>query len=1212
MVFFSVCVLSLALIQSFSFSQIDGITITSVTSLYSGSKEYLLDGDDNTRFGTDSCYPTGWIELADCNIALGICEAGLCTSSAIDFNDSPSTSLNNVTSGLVSDSSSIQKNMLFNETMSWMQAWLPAPTSINRIYLRGQFSTSGSVLLLNENEDILKSWPFAADAVSIPLLNDEVDLSDPVASVRVEMDVDHRLRGYCYAGCGDCSSFKLNEIALLSGECEQGFDIQLPGLYTISHVTFNADGGGIENAIVRTSMDGVRWTDSASVPADEENDFFSFELHQVSEYINVRASLIHENYHKTYFWNLTIFGEEITGCPSDCSEHGSCHNDVCICSPGYSSIDCSEPALDCNNHGEVIDGACVCDVGWSGDDCAVPMCSFDCHGRGTCIAPGVCQCNGKHAGFDCRLDLFGPIDDLVYLQDRDIFETIVNDYGDCSADAPFSCGSGCAISRGACNPPSEISMDGVVVPFLEGTVSVSSNLDAAPNIIDGSSSTFWQSSTCYPSNYISREDMNGLLGQCEGATACRSSSSPSDIASVTDGSTSTNAEISVTSGQAWVEVDTRTGMDSVQAVSVHLKGVDADVHVLGISPSGTVSLGTLTSSDKYSTVRIDVNDSSITGIRLESDGDFTLAQVATQMGYCTEWAMLDLGKQIALGGIRSRHVSSDDAVKTTYYEVSADGSTWNIVAEVDPAAPDIIDIDVSAHTARYVRIRHVLDNESAKVYVWELDVYDSEGRFGAPPAPSYNPRTMAEILGVNGIWGWGSSQDGDLPENAEYINSTTFAEIGMNSARNYHSANWDVETLAITPDYDNMPGSLQQSWLDWDYDYGSWQQGGLVVQASIRISFMDEEMWDPAPYTYAYNYGYAFARHFGCQHGTCNVEAIEVGNEPNMENQDFPMELYAKILKGMAQGVKDADPSMQVMAGHLRTSQDLADALSVDTVSLLDAMNIHAYSFRGGSEGKLGEHPESIVSSFRKLNQFARFRDINMPGQPLYLTEWGWDSEGANEACTSSTCVSEQLQALYLVRGAMIAARAGVERANVFFYANTYNCGTDKATIFSCSGLVESKTSGFAPKAGYYALRNLTNELGDHHFSGVIREDSTAYVYAFKSDSEAFDTYAAWLPTRNATGGVSVALPAPSLSVRTIEARSLDGQAVSVSFLGDSFDVELSATPVFIHFSADSGAPWIYGNYILPMSFMTVVVLTTFVAPKFLPRERPLRDEANR
>jgi hypothetical protein len=64
---------------------------------------------------------------------------------------------------------------------------------------------------------------------------------------------------------------------------------------------------------------------------------------------------------------------------------------------------------------------------------------------------------------------------------------------------------------------------------------------------------------------------------------------------------------------------------------------------------------------------------------------------------------------------------------------------------------------------RYIRIKHLV-NETGdwrKVDTWEIGAYGAGGRWGLPPAPQQQSRTLRQLLGVNGIWGWGNKSFSD-------------------------------------------------------------------------------------------------------------------------------------------------------------------------------------------------------------------------------------------------------------------------------------------------------------------------------------------------------------------------------------------------------------------------------------------------------------------
>jgi hypothetical protein len=71
------------------------------------------------------------------------------------------------------------------------------------------------------------------------------------------------------------------------------------------------------------------------------------------------------------------------------------------------------------------------------------------------------------------------------------------------------------------------------------------------------------------------------------------------------------------------------------------------------------------------------------------------------------------------------------------------------------------------------------------------------------------------------------------------------------------------------------------------------------------------------------------------------------------------------------------------------------------------------------------------------LHNMLAWRDANMPGTPVWVTEWGWDAARPGEGCGASTeCVSQLAQAAYGIRGLALLARKGVAASHWFFYAS--------------------------------------------------------------------------------------------------------------------------------------------------------------------------------
>ncbi|XP_068609496.1 tenascin-like [Brachionichthys hirsutus] len=90
-------------------------------------------------------------------------------------------------------------------------------------------------------------------------------------------------------------------------------------------------------------------------------------------------------------------------CPVDCGAMGRCVGGICTCLEGFFGEDCSEPKCpdDCRSRGRCIDGSCMCNEPWAGLDCSELHCPKGCHDHGHCVN-GTCYCKEGYAGTDCR------------------------------------------------------------------------------------------------------------------------------------------------------------------------------------------------------------------------------------------------------------------------------------------------------------------------------------------------------------------------------------------------------------------------------------------------------------------------------------------------------------------------------------------------------------------------------------------------------------------------------------------------------------------------------------------------------------------------------------------------------------------------------------------------------------------------------------------
>lgn len=637
---------------------------------------------------------------------------------------------------------------------------------------------------------------------------------------------------------------------------------------------------------------------------------------------------------------------------------------------------------------------------------------------------------------------------------------------------------------------------GVIPSFTDvATVTTTGGTGSAAAVNDGDDQTAWQSDSCFPTGFLTRADLNPIAGACAAGRCTITGTGTTDGA--TDASMYTAASVALESGVARLRIALAAPKTLDEIV---FRGFGGAVSVYAETGSGLVAVGSYATTDVYTLIRYPAPADVVTAVVVESTTSFTATEVGAYAGPCTQSAVLDLGVSTMLGLVRTRHWAGGHALSTTLYG-SEDGASWTALASLDPDAQGSVDTALDGVEARYLAVTHeVSTGDYEKVYVWEVDAWGPEGPHGSLPSPQPAGTTMRELLGVNGIWGWGTGGYSDSAGSG--AGPALYAEVASH-ARNYHNLLWDVTDPDHVPDYEHMEtsGTEAQYWLDWDREYSAWTDAGMRVDASIQFLDATSPMaiWDD-PYRAAYTYAEAMAAHFGPTTGTGTLTSIEAGNEA----WDYPATFYAEVLRGFVDGAAAGDPAVLVLPGALQASDPgsesasggdyLGARVSPEVGPLLGAINVHSYSYVNGTDGeRIATYPEDPASSYRSLLDALRWRDANLPGTPLWLTEWGWDSEGAGESCNDGECVTEAAQAIYAVRGACLWSRLGFERATWFFYANIEGCDT----LYCRSGLTGSPATGFAPKLAFVALQALLDKVGDLYFLEVLQEDDDAWVYSF-------------------------------------------------------------------------------------------------------------------
>ncbi|WP_375586085.1 discoidin domain-containing protein [Cyclobacterium xiamenense] len=646
----------------------------------------------------------------------------------------------------------------------------------------------------------------------------------------------------------------------------------------------------------------------------------------------------------------------------------------------------------------------------------------------------------------------------------------------------------------------------------------------AERVLDNDFSTAWVSSNPLPDGYVSNPRQNRLLGRNGEA----SNGVPVDRA--TDGSLGNSTpDIQPAEGEslAWYRLvlpampihrlGLRLASNFTETVSIRLSRSD------GSEISRTYAVG---SSGHQ---RFIIESDQVVEIFLSSPAAFRIQEIAAYSEPLTEYLTLDLGETKPVSWIRSRHWNGRGTARAARLLLGNSLDSLVAVTDLDPNLLDFQTIQLPRPVpARYVRVEVTLADENyKKASIQEITVYDEYGVYGPAPAARPQDRSFGELFGLNTVWAWGTKKVPNLQGPDEGAQKFIRA---ASQARNYHNIHWDTPDPDQIPSYDPDNLQVHLKWTQWEQEYSDWKRKGFTVDATYTFDRFRESDWD-RPYESAEALGQAFAGTFGP--GNLNlIRSAEIGNEP----WDYSDTTYRRILEGMAKGMKSADPDLIVLPAALQASNPEAGnsgisknymgyKLSEDAAPYLDGINLHLYSYIRNEQGvRLAVHPEHPASEMRALFAGLRFRDHNLPGKEVHVTEWGWDASSANETASNSEAVSAISQAVYAVRGLLWLSRMGVDRAHWYFYANVDLESNDSERNYDRSGLTDSRNFNFQEKRSFVAAEAVQNNLANLRFQEVLKEDEDAYIYLLRNEAGEDSHLVAWRPV---TGDDTLAINTP-------------------------------------------------------------------------------------
>ncbi|MBC7913656.1 MAG: hypothetical protein H7Y07_05985, partial [Pyrinomonadaceae bacterium] len=383
--------------------------------------------------------------------------------------------------------------------------------------------------------------------------------------------------------------------------------------------------------------------------------------------------------------------------------------------------------------------------------------------------------------------------------------------------------------------------------------------------------------------------------------------------------------------------------------------------------------------------------------------------------------------------------------------------------------------------------------------------------------------------------------------------------------REYHNWEWDDDGKGYPKN--------ELKWAPgiWNFDefYQSINQAGLeigpCIQGNVKwlhknlnnladkpIDEIDADTEDPRSYRKKAQFMFQFAARYGStkiadtkltlsanqprNSGMKLIRYVEDWNEQNKswegKNAQFSAEEYAAMASadydGHAKtmtggngnfGVKNADPNIRFVMGGLaglklsfvKDMKRWFEKNRADKKFAADVINFHVYAWKsedGWEDGGPAKSPEE--AGFReKLEEITAYRDGNLPGVEVWISEFGWDTNPGSPLCPPviKPFDIQEIQAQWLVRSYLAFAAAGVDRAQAYMLRDV----DPKSKIwYSSCGLMGPK-GDWTPKKSWYYVYTMKNTLKNMKYAGeVLTNEPDLHIYKFKDTKTQQGVYAMW------------------------------------------------------------------------------------------------------
>lgn len=554
------------------------------------------------------------------------------------------------------------------------------------------------------------------------------------------------------------------------------------------------------------------------------------------------------------------------------------------------------------------------------------------------------------------------------------------------------------------------------------------------------------------------------------------------------------------------------------------------------------------------------------------------------------------------------------------------GNQYNMWVGPNAATPSNYALAVPAHGVRFLVIN------CSSSYPFEMQLYGSYMAPAPTLAPTPRPIKLKQELGAN-AFEW----DFLLPSSPLVINETRMNAVkSFGTIRHYldwekleptaggytfnpsHSGGWNMdviyqrakaEGIEMLVDIKTLPGWLRSTWSpsadnenvpvtggsDFANPNSYLKQAKMAFQFAARygyntsvspslLSVDASTRWSGDPAN-TVKIGLGYIKYIECDN---ERDKWWKGRNAYQTGREYAANMSAfydghKGTMGAGVGVKNADPSMQVVMGGVALPtvdylmgmidwcKEFRGYKADGSVNLCwDVINYHIYpdnykSMQGG--GTRGSAPEvAHADSFAKrFVDCARKYSQNMA---VWVTETGYDRNAGSpvKAIAIGSRTVQQTQADWSLRNSLMYARMGVERT--FFYMMD-DVDSNSTTQFASSGLVYPNYSRRPVADFMYQTKRL---MGEYVYKETISTNPMVDRYELDGRS----AYVLVKPTENgSTMSYTLSLPMTTGTAKIYKpTQGQDSMALSTAPIsGSSITLTVTETPVFVMPYASSPRP---------------------------------------